>query len=273
MIDTMASIHRTLVNMVQNVTEAEFPLQVLEKSKKVPVLVDFWAEWCGPCRMLGPVLEKIEQTRNDFILIKIDTDQNQQIAKEYKISGIPAVKLFSNATVIGEFTGALPEHMVLKFLDDNLPDPEIEIIFSEAKSDPVSAAKKALAKNKTGNKWAPLFWDACMKIILVDPNNPDLFTFLEKIPPTGSNHSTQATSLRQYLKNNDELPENILKLLSTDKSSVREESLQKILDDISNSTSSAQEKYKENILLAFALLGQNHPLTNQFRKKLATVLY
>jgi putative thioredoxin len=105
-----------------DVTDQTFSDEVIEKSKTVPVVVDFWATWCAPCRMLGPVLEKLATEANgDFILAKIDVDRNQYAARQYHVQGIPAVKAFYDGRVINEFTGALPESQVRDFLETIKP--------------------------------------------------------------------------------------------------------------------------------------------------------
>jgi putative thioredoxin len=118
--------------MSMDVTDQTFQTEVIERSRREPVVVDFWAEWCGPCKMLTPVLEK-ETSEKGVTLAKIDVDSNQEVARTYGISGIPAVKAFRNGEVVAEFVGAVPAQRVKSFLDDltkpslgdTIDDPEI----------------------------------------------------------------------------------------------------------------------------------------------------
>ena len=108
--------------MIGDVSEQEFEAKVLERSKQVPVVVDFWAEWCGPCRTLGPALEEAVRKRDgDVELAKVDTDANQLLARAYGIQSIPAVKAFKDGEVVAEFIGAQPPAAIESFLNQVVP--------------------------------------------------------------------------------------------------------------------------------------------------------
>ncbi len=121
-------------------------MQVRQRSKEVPVLVDFWAPWCGPCRTLGPVLERMAtQAGGRWELVKVNTEEHQDLAAKFNIASIPAVKLFVNGEVVDEFVGALPEREIRRFLEKALPLPSASQL-AEAKRLLGEGSKDAAAK-------------------------------------------------------------------------------------------------------------------------------
>ena len=109
---------------VFDVDQSNFEKIVIEGSQNIPVIVDFWAPWCGPCQVLKPMLEKLaEEYAGKFILAKINSDENQKLAGQFGVRGLPTVKAFYAGTVVNEFSGALPESEVRNFLNGIIPTP------------------------------------------------------------------------------------------------------------------------------------------------------
>ena len=143
-----------------DVSQADFEEQVIKASFKQPVVIDFWAPWCEPCKSLKPILEKLAEEYGDkFLLAKVNSDENQELSAQYAVRSIPLVKAMVNGQMVDEFTGALPEGEVRKWLERNLPSPVEEMRMAARqflKTGDVAGALNQLASASAlepGNEW------------------------------------------------------------------------------------------------------------------------
>jgi putative thioredoxin len=158
-----------------DVTEATFQADVIERSREKPVVVDFWAAWCAPCRMLGPVLEREVERRDGAVeLAKLDVDANPNLATQFGVQGIPAVKAFKDGRVVAEFVGAQPALAVSRFLDSLVPNPA-ELLAQ--KGDEASLRKALELDPERVDAVLPL-----ARILLARGDREQALDLLEKVP-------------------------------------------------------------------------------------------
>jgi putative thioredoxin len=258
-----------------DVTDSNFDTEVLEKSKTTPVLVDFWAEWCGPCRMIGPVLERVEKEMGGrFVLAKLDTDHNQKTAGKYRISGIPAVKLFINGSVTDEFTGALPETHVKKFLENSLPNPELVELIDLSQADPSKAAEAVLERGLTGSLAEDILWKGVIEKMRTRESNSllSIRAYIDAIPAVASRYSDARNHLLKFM---DAAPsdEDLLHLGLVLTRDEERQGLDYFLSKVERADASSKAREKEAILVCFFLLGNSNPLVGEYRRKLASLLF
>lgn len=165
-----------------DVTDATFPTEVVERSKQVPVVVDLWAEWCGPCRTLGPILEKvIGETDGKVVLVKVDVDANPQVAGAFQVQGIPAVFALRDGKVVDNFVGAQPEAQVRAFVEGLLPAGGDEVVAAPA-APTDEPSLRAILDEEPGNEAAVVGLAALLVEKGDDASTAEALALLERIP-------------------------------------------------------------------------------------------
>jgi putative thioredoxin len=258
--------------MPVDVNEANFRTEVMEASKTTPVLIDFWAEWCAPCRMLGPVLDKLETAyKGRFKLVKVNTDENPNLAVAFQISGIPAVKLVMDGRLKSEFTGALPEPQVRKFLDQHLPAPGLEAEEELAEQNPLEAAERALQNKTEGPEASAILWQAAVQLFAAGDDPQSIQRYLDAIPEVGAAQSEARNSLLAYLGRTPDAQERALlqKLLAGDE----RPALEFFLARVEAAPFAERGAEKAGLVLCFHFLGSASDLANEYRRKLAAILF
>jgi putative thioredoxin len=245
---------------VIDVNEADFEAQVLDRSNEVPVVVDFWAPWCGPCRQLGPALEKAAAARGGkVVLAKIDTDENPQISERFGIQGIPAVKAFQNGEVVAEFVGALPPAQVEQFFDDLVPS-ETQLLLEAGDEDSLRKAVQLDPKNV----------DAAFALAQLLYRGGDAAGALELVRNAPGNFRADGLAARIELEESPS-PE-LQQALATLDDGELEHGMDQLLA-IMSARNGDTERVRRVIVAILDELGVEHPLARETRRKLAAALY
>lgn len=280
----------TAESAVLDVTDASFEAEVIQKSHEVPVVVDFWAPWCGPCRVLGPTIERVASRYGDDVrLVKLNTDENPRTATAYGIQSIPAVKAFKDGQVAKEFLGAQSEPQVEAFFQALAPS-ELERALGRAQrlaETDTAAAEKAFREVL---QKSPANGDAIAGLakILLDRGDVDeAESLLERAP---DDRRTAAMRHRLFLDRfkekhaNEDIPGEAAANPKDPRARYRhgvllaanenyEEALDELIESMRLDKTFADGAAREAALAIFEILGQQSELTREYQRRMSQVLF
>jgi len=243
-----------------DVTEGNFATAVLDRSHSLPVVVDFWADWCAPCRQLGPVLEREASKRSGRLeLVKLDVDANPTVSRSYGIQGIPAVKAFHKGRIVAEFVGAQPSAAVARFLDSLLPS-EADLLANRGDEESLRAALKL----------EPGHADAAVQLARILHRRGQDQEALEILGNVDGSFAADGLSARIRLEASGAV--DLRRAFAALDEGDSEQALDVLIESITVARSSRDE-IRRVVVGILDELGLDHPLATTSRRRLASALY
>ena len=278
---------------VIEVTDEQFQAEVLQRSLDVPVVVDFWAPWCGPCRALGPIMEKLaEEHQGRWILAKVNTEENPRVAQALQIRGIPAVKAVVGGRIVSEFSGVLPEDKIREWINGFAPDQLEQLL---------AAGKQALLEEDEETAL-----QAYMAVLGIDSSHIEAKLAVARIAVARGEKET-ARQLLDGLDENDRIThaseiaaiELLLEIdagaeadliarikedprdyqarhdlaMSYAARAAYDEALEELLAIVIRDRSWEEDKARESMVKLFGVMGLNSEATRKWQKKLGRAMY
>jgi putative thioredoxin len=281
---------------ILEITENEFQEKVINDSNEKLILVDFWAPWCGPCKQLTPVLEKIiNKSENKVTLIKINIDENKQIASQLKIQSIPAVFAFKNGQPVDAFQGVIPENKIIEFIEKNLNEKLtkdhsdfyeliIKLIKESNFTEAISSLEGFIAENPNEFKGVALYLDCLGNLEKygdakklyesLDENslkNKDIQSVYKKLILKEKN--SQGPTIDELIAAHKKKPKEIKNLLALADKYFAENLFDEAFNLLLSNYDLNKEAIKKKILKFFEMLGNEDVFTIQYRKKLSSIIF
>lgn len=234
--------------MAIDVTDATFERDVIERSLTTPVIVDLWAPWCGPCRTLGPILEKVtDATDGQVVMVKVNVDENPAISQAFRVQSIPAVYAVAGGQVVDGFVGAQPEHLVEQFVASLLQSPDDDEFTQLLEAGDEASLRQALEMQPDSEDVIV----ALSELLVADGRNDEALALLARIPETDLTRHIAALA-RVNLPPDDD----------------HDATLTALLDRVRG-----DDEARQQFVDILELMGPNDPRTAQYRRQLASRLY
>ena len=222
-----------------DVTDATFETEVLQKSKEVPVVVDLWAPWCGPCMTLGPIIEKVvDSTNGKVALVKVNVDENPALSQAFKVQSIPAVYALKDGAVVDGFMGAYPEHAVQQFVDSLLPSEQEQTVADLVGAGDEASLRLALSM-EPANEDAIV---ALAELLVADGSTDEALQLLGRIPESDRTRRIAAAAR-----------------VGTDPDDDYDEQLQALLEQVK-----ADDEARQKFVDILELMGPDDPRTAEY---------